>query len=431
MKKTKILHVMFFLLVISSAGIAAWIHQIKEGTDLLNFTVVVTGFCISVLALFIAVRTYTSIDSVNNITKMEGNILDNENYVTSLPELITTFKANESKGLYYEIFKSIEEKLKNESGTAAMLADTLQHMVDLIVLLPAVFNASDAEKESYKAQVNRILKSTEKRCEILNCINKGSSIQIFETLKLFKAVVKYQDLVADGNFNIHADLLHVRGSMLKNPVTRTVYHNYLGLYHNKKGMHLLRQALSNGTMDSLSISGLALVRQKSSLIPPSIAEEIMMHLRNACDQFDKAQKISEEDIMWPGFITYNKARTLYFIQTLTGKENNWLECFDESIEHRARVNHLIDEVLTVETLGHRSIEDTHLRQFFQYQEELARLVKMNIIISETNSETKTNKMIYRGAEIILATDISFKNINRFPQVKFYQQKLIEELSVRT
>ena len=104
MKKTKILHVMFFLLVISSAGIAAWIHQIKEGTDLLNFTVVVTGFCISVLALFIAVRTYTSIDSVNNITKMEGNILDNENYVTSLPELITTFKANESKGLYYEIF---------------------------------------------------------------------------------------------------------------------------------------------------------------------------------------------------------------------------------------------------------------------------------------------------------------------------------------
>ena len=158
MKKTNLLYVMFFLLVISSAGVATWIHHLKEGTDLLNFTVAITGFCISVLALFIAVRTYTSIDSVNNITKMEGNILDNENYVTSLPELITSFKANESKGLYSEIFKSIEEKLKNESSTAAMLADTLQHMVDLIVLLPAVFNASDAEKDSYKAQVNQILK---------------------------------------------------------------------------------------------------------------------------------------------------------------------------------------------------------------------------------------------------------------------------------
>lgn len=428
MKKSKILYAVFLFLVTLSAALAAWAYHIKEGADLLNFTVSITGFCISALALFIAVRTYTSIDSVNNINKMEGNILDNENYVTSLPELITTFKSKESRDLYAELFKSIEKKLKNESSTAAMLADTLQHMIDLIVLLPAVFNASDAEKDSYKTHIKKILKQTEKRCEILHSINKGSSIQITETIKLFKAVIRYQDLVADGNFNIHADLLHVRGPILKNPVTRTVYHNYLGLYHNKKGMHLLRKALSIGNIDTLSIKGLALVKKHAQTIDPSILEEIEMHLRSACNQFDKALKISEEDMMWPGFITYNKARTLYFLHILSNTENTWLASLDEAIEFRARVNRLIDETLTTSQVDEESVEDTHLRQFFRYQEELARIIRLNITISENNTEKGKHLILYRGGEITPTSRINFENTPRFSQVKSYQEDIIQALN---
>ncbi len=92
MRTSKIIYFTIFILVMFSSCIAVWVYYLKEGKDLLSFTISTVGFCIALLALFIAVRTYTSIDSVNNISKMEGNILDNEHYVTSLPELINQFK---------------------------------------------------------------------------------------------------------------------------------------------------------------------------------------------------------------------------------------------------------------------------------------------------------------------------------------------------
>ncbi|MDI5834428.1 hypothetical protein ODY93_23045, partial [Shewanella xiamenensis] len=80
----------------------------------------------------------------------------------------------------------------------------------------------------------------------------------------------YQSFVANGNFNIHADLLHVRGPILRNPVTKTIYHNYLGLYYNKKGMHLLKESLSMGARDILSIDGLDSVRSNIDSLSPSV-----------------------------------------------------------------------------------------------------------------------------------------------------------------
>mgnify|MGYP003665599432 FL=1 len=134
MRTSKILYFTIFILVVFSGCFSVWVYYLNEGKDLLNFTISIVGFCIAVLALFIAVRTYTSIDNVNNISKMEGNILDNENYVTSLPELINRFKSKDEETLNKEIFNSIDFKLKKESGTAVLFADTLQYLIDLIVL---------------------------------------------------------------------------------------------------------------------------------------------------------------------------------------------------------------------------------------------------------------------------------------------------------
>lgn len=227
MKRTNILYITIFLLVLFSGCLAIWVYYLREGKDLLNFTISIVGFCIALLALFIAVRTYTSIDSVNNISKMDGNILDNERYVTSLPELISQYKSKNEKDLDEKLFESIERKLKRDSNTAVLFADTLQYLIDLIVLFPAVFNAADTDKKRYKKRMDKILKDIDKQRDILQSISKGNSIQIIETIKLFKAVVSYQSFVANGNFNIHADLLHVRGPILRNPVTKTIYHNYL------------------------------------------------------------------------------------------------------------------------------------------------------------------------------------------------------------
>lgn len=433
MKRSSTLYITILLLVLFSGCISIWVYYLKEGKDLLNFTISIVGFCIALLALFIAVRTYTSIDSVNNISKMDGNILDNERYVTSLPELISQFKSKNEKDLDEELFKSIEHKLNKDSNTAVLFADTLQYLIDLIVLFPAVFNAADANKKRYKNRMDRILKNIDRQRDILHSISKGNSIQITETIKLFKAVVSYQSFVANGNFNIHADLLHVRGPILRNPVTKTIYHNYLGLYYNKKGMHLLKESLDMGSTDILSIDGLNIVLSKINSILPSIIEEVVMYLMSACEQFDKALEISSEDVMWPGFINYNKARTLYFVNLLSESRENWINVMDDAVKSRSRLNRLVDEVLTESQAGKAAVTDTHLRQFFLYQEELARVMKLNLMLSERTEKSKTSHILYRGSHIdkMQKEELTglFVNVDSFPAVKHYQGKVIESLAV--
>ncbi|MBB1403277.1 hypothetical protein [Pseudoalteromonas sp. SG45-1] len=431
MRTSKMLYFTILLLVLLSAFLAVWVYDLKEGKDLLSFTISTVSFCIAVLALFITVRTYTSIDSVNNISKMEGNILDNENYVTSLPELINQFKSQDENTLEKEIFDSIEHKLKKESETAVLFADTLQYIIDLIVLFPAVFNASETNKVLYKKRMDTILSEVDRRCEILHSVSKGNSIQITETIKLFKAVVSYQSFVADDNFNIHADLLHVRGPILRNPVTKTIYHNYLGLYYNKKGMHLLRESLNMNSVDILSIDGLELAQKNINTIEPSILEEVSMYLKSAAEQFDKALKVSSEDVMWPGFINYNKARTVYFLALLSNSELNWLDILDEAIESRSRLNRLIDEILMIDRSKPANIVSTHLREFFLYQEELARTVKLNILLSNNLTRQNNAPILYKGVNI---SDISnekltglFVSIQKFSTVSTYQEKIISRL----
>ena len=431
MRTSKMLYFTILLLVLLSAFLAVWVYDLKEGKDLLSFTISTVSFCIAVLALFITVRTYTSIDSVNNISKMEGNILDNENYVTSLPELINQFKSQDENTLEKEIFDSIEHKLKKESETAVLFADTLQYVIDLIVLFPAVFNASETNKVLYKKRMDTILSEVDRRCEILHSVSKGNSIQITETIKLFKAVVSYQSFVADDNFNIHADLLHVRGPILRNPVTKTIYHNYLGLYYNKKGMHLLRESLNMTSVDILSIDGLELAQKNINTIEPSILEEVSMYLKSAAEQFDKALKVSSEDVMWPGFINYNKARTVYFLALLSNSELNWLDILDEAIESRSRLNRLIDEILMIDRSKAANIVSTHLREFFLYQEELARTVKLNILLSNNSTRQNNAPILYKGVNI---SDISnekltglFVSIQKFSTVSTYQEKIISRL----
>lgn len=423
---------MIAALVALSSAFAIWIYYIKEGKDLLNFTISIVGFCIAVLALFIAVRTYTSIDSVNNISKMDGNILDNENYVISVPELVIKFQCDDEKTLEKELFKSIELKLKRESGTAVLFADTLQYMIDLIVFFPAVFNASDIDKGAYRKRMDCILAEVERRSSILHSISKGNSIQITETIKLFKAVISYQSFVSDNKFNVHADLLHVRGPILRNPVTKTIYHNYLGLFYNKKGMFLIGESLGLNGINLLSIDGMKLVSEKINLMSPSSKEDAIMYLKSACEQFERALVSCEDDIMWPGFINYNKARTMLFLCLLTSEENDWLGVMNSSIESRSRLNRMIDEVLTVNNAGQYQVTNTHLRQFFIYQEELARMVKLNILLGiESSTSDVWSSMTYRGSNLQgkkkEELERLFQSIDGFYVVSNYQNDLVFHL----
>ncbi|MFA0372715.1 hypothetical protein AB4511_24310, partial [Vibrio sp. 10N.222.54.F6] len=88
-----------------------------------------------------------------------------------VPELVNRFQHSNEKELGEELFKSIEIKLKKESDTAVLFADTLQYMIDLIVLFPAVFNASDIDKLEYRKRMDSIIVEVERRRGILHSIS--------------------------------------------------------------------------------------------------------------------------------------------------------------------------------------------------------------------------------------------------------------------
>jgi len=407
------------VLILLSAGLAIWIYFTQQGRDVIAFTISVVSFSIALLALYISAKTYASIDSVNNISKMEGNILDNQKYVISVPELILEFRQPDEDKLDEAIFKSIEIKLQTKSKTAVQFADTLQYMIDLIVIFPSVFNAKDINKNKYKKRMDSILKNIDKQRNIFKNISKGNSIQIDETIKLFKGVISYQAFVSENNFNVDSALLHVRGPILNNPVTKTIYHNYLGLYYNKKAMHLIKQDLGMKEQDILSIYGLKEFKNKYKNFKPNIREKIIIHLESANYQFNKALLVSVDDIMWLGFINYNKARTLYFLSIINNQENEWIDIMKDAITSRSSLNNLINEVLLP------NYEMTHLKTFFLYQEELARLVNLNLLYSLDESD---NEYFYKGYDLTKNQNQKiiqsyFIKIPSFTKIDDYQNEL--------
>ena len=68
--------------------------------------------------------------------------------------------------------------------------------------------------------------------------------------------MKYQKLVNTENNNIPASILEIRGSLLKNPVSKTIYNNYLGLYYRQKAMDIISKELNLSTKDLLEITSL-------------------------------------------------------------------------------------------------------------------------------------------------------------------------------
>ncbi|NIC38943.1 hypothetical protein HBJ58_19985 [Halomonas desiderata] len=422
--RAQIIYLTVILLILAAAiAFSVWIYQARQGVDLVSFTVSMVSFGISMLALFIALQTYISIDSVNKISRMDGNILDNEYYVTSVPELLKRFNAHEERSLQDALFSSIERKLKRESATAVDFADTLQYMVDLIVLFPAAFSAAAIDPQQYQARMNALLTMADRRKAVLHSVNKGAAIQINEVVKLFKGVVTYQRLVAEGDFKVHGELLDVRGPILRNPVTRTVYHNYLGLFYNKKGMHRIREGLQLGEKDLLSLDGVEALSRRGCELAPDCREEVIMHLRAALGQFDKALEASGEDDMWLGFIRYNQARTLFVLGRFVDVDA-WQPVMEEAIRARNQLNHLIGEVL-----GRAGPEATHLQAFFLYQEELARLMKLNFLMGVAPAG---QQIVYRGHDVLALTADELEELlrpcPRFPQVPRYQQALLARLA---
>lgn len=361
------LYIIFVSVVLALGGaLAFWLYKTRTQVDLTTFIVATLSALISLVALFVALQTYLSIDSVNNITKMDGNILDNEHYVTSIPEFVDKYKEAEREELCRHIFSEIKQNLKKNSNTAVNFADTIQSMIDILVLLPALDMKSELKNKDSRKDIQWILSQVEKRSEEIQSISKGSSIQIREAVKLFLSVYEYQSSVENKRMLGSSGLLKVRAAMIRNPVSSTVYYNYLGLYYRKCAV----QVIDSG--DKADVPSLRSWRDKRESLAGSEMERLRRYLNNSINAFQKAWSYSSEDPMWRGYILFNQARVAFIEHVFFGNSHaDPFEKMDEAISARATLNELISEVL-----GDRD-ELTVLQKHYLYQEEYARELLVN------------------------------------------------------
>ncbi|MDQ0232770.1 hypothetical protein [Metabacillus malikii] len=371
-----------------SVVICIEIFPIKTTADLVNFIVTFLSLVIAFIAFIIATQTYISIDSVNVISQMEGNVLENENYEMSITSLLKDYKMKEADEVGEAIFKKLEALFTKKPKTAIEFADNLQYFIDIIVFFPALYHSNDdKDKQKISARMDRILLLIEKRKNALIRVSTGNLILIEETVKLIRSVMYYQRLVSKNQFDITSTLLDVRGKMLKNSVTQTVYYNYLGLFYNKKAMAILNKKL-NLHGDFFEINRLSNIIDKIGTLSNEDNELFIMYLLESKKAFKKALENCNEDLMWEGFIKYNDARSTFFLHLLNIDEShqNWEVTINEAIIARSKLNILIADTLDTDC-------STHLQESFIYQEYLARLVKMNIKIAKKQHITNTLNVV--------------------------------------
>ncbi|UZD64621.1 hypothetical protein [Marinobacter sp. AN1] len=386
------LYIIFVSLVLTLGGsLAFWLYKTRTQVDLTTFIVATLSALISLVALFVALQTYLSIDSVNNITKMDGNILDNENYVTSIPEFVDKYKETDREKLCRHIFSEVKQNLKKNSNTAVNFADTIQGMIDILVLLPALDLKAELRNKEFRRDVQWILNQVERRAEEIQSISKGSSIQIREAVKLFLSVYEYQISVENKRMLGSSGLLKVRAAMIRNPVSSTVYYNYLGLYYRKCAVQVI------DSTDKADIPTLKSWAYRKVLLSGGESERLRRYLNNSINSFQKAWGYSSEDPMWRGYILFNQARVAFIEHVFFGDSHaDPFEKMAEAINARATLNELISEVL-----GDRD-ELTVLQKHYLYQEEYARELLVNYNLT-MNDQAFYRGMLMRSTEEYLET----------------------------
>jgi hypothetical protein len=413
------------IIIFLSIYISYEIYPFKSTADRVTFITAVVGVIISFTAFIIAMKTYISIDSVNVITQMEGNVLENENYVASVTSLLKEYDMPNSRDAGKAVFDNLENKFARGSKTANEFANNLQYFIDLIVFFPYLYNTADEHKDYNLMRMDKILTLIDKRRDALLSISIGNLTLIEETVKLIRCVINYQQLVHTNEYQMTSTLLEVRGNMLKNPVTQMVYYNYLGLFYNKKANMVLRKKFGIETVDFFSLDGARKVKNSIDLLTNEEAELFIMYLNEAKKAFKRAMDNKNDDLMWEGFIKFNEARTTYLLQlTLDDYQGTqWIDLMNEAVVARNRLNILMDDILYKE-------ERTHLQEAFIYESYLASLIKINLMIAEEIDITdQFNRSRYLAPHYDgLQEDPLLKEAygGKFDKIQQYQDRIRQE-----
>ena len=336
MNRKKILAVLVLIItLVAGVGITSLVcdfQQIRDG-ELLS----IMSMVVSVVALLVALITYIAIDSVNEITAMEGNVLENPNYSACSVGLIRDYCEFNERDFTIHLINDLDHFTKTHCRTCMELADSIQYVIDRLIWVAYAKN-DDKGIEQRKAIIHRLKRKQRKYSKISN----GLQYSLNENIKLIEYVLHYQDKsqLKDKSFLI-AD---IREGMIRNPVGKIVYYDYLGLTFRQRAAKLIGKNDENISEFSIEY----MTKIQSCKFDEQKVEEIECLLCSAEKAFEQALRYTNGDVLWESYITYNLARVYVMLYLISRKDNNkkkkLLNALSQAVDSRKRIAYIYDIV---------------------------------------------------------------------------------------
>ena len=345
----------FLLLSVFVTGIkmAEIVNQLEYECSPFNNNVIDSiSFIVALIAFVFSAITYFSIDAVNSITSMNGNVLENPYYTITTASAIQKFSNCKTYDEYENtLFNMV--KLKRHTTSCIAFADEIQCIIDNLIWFHDIEkNAKNIERMN--CLVKKLRKEEKKYSRLSNSIN----YLLDENIKLIEYNFQFQ--IHRTSKELHAcELENVRGEMLINPVARIIYYDYVALDYSKQARRLLD---ISGKYKDFSLPNLleiyaSLNKKKYNA---QTLKKIQILVERANSFYEKAMKVASENLLWEGYILCNTARSklhmyLLNIGNITMKDVN--DAYDQVINVKTKEYYLcfIDE------------KESYLKQLYNYR----------------------------------------------------------------
>lgn len=371
-----------------------------EPSGNLNLVLAILSAIVALLALCISLCTYISIDEVNAISRMDGNVMENSRYLPNVLRMIFYYKQNGMEETGEAVLLHWEKLFRKDAiSTGAHLSDNLQEVVDMMVLVPFLIRSNDKETSNRLAlRISALIDMMKKHVADFKNITDGSCKLLDETVALVDAVFSYQNIAGVKEVTSHK-LMSIRGSMFINPVSVVLYNDYMGLYF----MRCARDVVGLKSGDVMSYEERARI---GNCLPDKRALALT-YVNKALHHFTLAKDASATDIVWNSFINYNIARAEYLGHILdvsfknSASNNNtsktWVAAIDESIKSWITANRIISEHMSRTVDG-----NTWLRETLARQENKAIITKIiyQILEGEPLTDHYGNRWVENYADIV-------------------------------
>ena len=359
------LYILIIFLILSIVYFSRIWPEHVTGTRL-EFWVAAISMLVAAITLLINTWTFQSIDTVSSISKMEGNVLENEYYSTNIISLLKPYEHCYTHTQFGEAYRLRLNNHFNKSHikSGIQIADSLQDALDHVILQAFLvvdhgrvgqgkISLSEKDKDIHRMHIDRYINKMD---SVLNEYQKkaNGSVRILqEALNLLRAASDYQ-FVQDKNI-ASTEIMKLHGELLRNKVTQTLYLDYMGLCYMKYARTLMQGDTDKNKSSIDTYNGLINAKRKFSTLDETTRFLIIENLKDASIQFRQASEVMQDNLFW-NTLDFNTGRAEFFLSLIDGGDDaKWQSIMQRAIFYRKKQILYLNQMLGKPT--EKSFED--------------------------------------------------------------------------